>query len=233
MRGIASLDNSTDLSQLLAPQITAHSLELLDCIHDQFEKLQRKTVRQQNDIGTLRQCVESLDLQMHRFLNMENCALNQFSIKQLIQRALKFGDMITQPSASNNFLPVTELNKIFKGVAGVSSLSDPRRYLPEVAGSMILFENSIATLRPFVTILNEALAVLESSRSAVRPESREFGVMQGKVLELHAMLKSLAPAKVNVFLIAAMQRFTSFISALIKGIVNRAADEAFITREHA
>jgi hypothetical protein len=231
MRGIASLDNSTDLNQLPPPQITALSLELLDCIHDKFEMLQNESIKQNDDIRHLRGCVESLDLKMHRFLNLENCDLNQFSIEQLIQRVLKFGDMITQPSVSNDFVPVPELNKIFKGVAGVSSLSDPRRYLPEVAGSMVVFENSIAMLRPFMTILNEALAVLESSQSVVKPESREFGVMQKKELELHAILKSLAPAKVNVSLIAAIQKFTSFISALLKGIAKGAVAEAFITRE--
>jgi hypothetical protein len=228
--GIGSIEPDPPISDLDSTEMANHTIQLLEQIHDKFEHSQKLGIRQAGDIEDMRGALEILDLRMHKFLGLEHTDLKQVTIPQLIARTKKYCEQVTKPSASAEFMSLTDINFLFAGVFSIvqlSSSSDPRRYIPEICAAMISLHHSVMCLKPFSTILADIVQTLDGN---AHPSSAVFEAINKQVLELHGHLKTLSPVKVNSLVFSVLQKSTTLFSALINALLEK-QEEAFVTRE--
>jgi hypothetical protein len=233
LRGVVSCDIEGTTAMLSAQELTSHTLQVLDAIHDKFKDTEKHTVAMQNQIDQMRKEIESLDLKMHKFLNQEDINLREIPLKDLLQRTKRFCDQITHLSASREFMPVHDVNSMFSAVfpiVPISSTSDPRRYIPEICAGMLSLHNSVMALKPFSVNLGEMWTIVDTKSDASNPNSASYNSIRQKTYDLHQCLKRISPTKVNSLVFGVMQKFTTLLSTFFAAIADTHT-EAFVTRE--
>ena len=101
--------------------------------------------------------LETVVVTRQKYANEENQDLSAISRRDLVDQAVTLSNMITKTSASNQFMPVSEINGFFTGllpIASVISTTEPKRCIPEICAYFISVHNSITAIEPFSTNLS-------------------------------------------------------------------------------
>lgn len=218
LRGITQFEAKVDPINYQTKQLTSEIMKMLDIVHDMIEKGGKDNKGLVRDNNRMRTCLETLDMQMHKYLTYEDIDLKKIKLTELITRCGQFCSAITKPSASKNFLPISFINEQFSQVFDILTLTskeDPKLYIPEICSCIVSLHNSVSALSPFAETLNEISGSFTGEFSAFDPSSDSYKFLRNKVFDLHRDLNELPSAKVNSIVILVLTRFISLYSSFI------------------
>ncbi|KAK8854276.1 hypothetical protein M9Y10_016835 [Tritrichomonas musculus] len=114
-----------------------------------------------------------------------------------------------------------ELEKMFDSVfelVPVTSRSEPSHYIPEFCNAFISLHNSVLSLKPFASILNQIFSEFDCKLQSFKPSSQSFHFIKNQIYNLHSALNNLSPSKVNSLVFLILSRFVALTSSFTAAI---------------
>lgn len=131
-------------------------------------------------------------------------------------------------SNSKSDKKVEEIDKMFESVfdlVPVTSRTEPSHYIPEFCNAFISLHNSVLSLKPFASILNQIFSQFDCKLQSFKPSSRSFQFIKGQIFNLHTALNSLSPSKVNSLVFLILSRFVALTSSFTAAISSALFDD--------
>lgn len=231
LRGIVQFEGKENTANLLPNQLSDHILQLLNKAQDIFDENKLAQNNLTNEINEYRKTLETIDLRMHKFLELEDIDLKKISRNILISRVLKFTDQVTEASASKNFVRIVEINEIFQksqSIIPVENYSDPKKYIPSFISMLIKYNKSINELKPFSSILDEIFNIFDCKIESFNPNMQSFDKIKNKIVGMNKLLEKISPVQINPVLFNVVQRYITLCSVLSSALEGF-KDAAFVT----
>ncbi|KAK8882001.1 hypothetical protein M9Y10_044640 [Tritrichomonas musculus] len=233
LRGIVQYETKEATANLHPDQLSNHILLLLNKTQDIFDDNKLVQSNLTDELNDYRKTLETVDLRMHKFLELEDSDLKKLSRSTLISRVLKFTDQATEPSASKNFVRIVEINEIFQknqSIIPVEKFSDPKKYIPDFISKLIKLDKSVNELKPFSSFLDEIFNIFDCKIESFNPNMQSFDKIQSKIIEMNQFLEKVSPVQINSILFNIVQRFTTLSSVLISTLEGF-KDAPFVTTD--
>lgn len=233
LRGIVQYGAKESTTNLNPDQLSDHILLLLNKAQDIFDENKLAQTNLTNEINEYRETLETVDLQMHKFLELEDIDLKKISRNSLISRVLKFTDQVTKKSASKNFVRIVEINQIFQqnqSIIPVENFSDPKKYIPDFISLLIKYDKSVSELKPFSNILDEIFKIFDCKIESFNPNMQSFDKIKNKIIDMNKLLEKVSPVQINSVIFNVVQRYVTLCSVL-SSTLEGFKDAAFITTD--
>lgn len=232
LRGIVQYDKKDLTSNMDKNELQTHIMKLLHQVQDMFDQSHSIRSSLTSEKNLYRKTLETIDLHMHQYLDLQNFDLKQLDQNSLTSRVIEFTDEITKPFASKNYMKIADVNQLFQtqSIFPIQNSSDPKQYVPEIISVLLKYVKSIEELKPFSQILDETFKIFDCKIESFNPNTKSFQDIKSKIIEMNSKLDDVSPVKINSVVFNMLQRFISLLSALIASLESY-KDAAFITTD--
>ena len=220
-RGVSGTNEKKPASSMTPKALVNTTIKMLEHFQDSHEKALNDIQVYKQKSQALRLAMENADLKSHKFLGLEDINLKELKDDEIIERVDKFISDITKEQASDKYIAKADLDPLFKDVydlVPVTTRSDPMKYIPEVNNAFISLNNSIMTLKPFASILNEIFSTFDCKFNSFLPGSPPMQTLRQQLMQLHTSLSNVVPAKTNSLVFLVLSRFIALLSSFLSAL---------------
>ena len=220
-RGVSGTNSKKPASSMTPKALVNTTIKMLEHFQDSHEKALNDIQVYKQKSQLLRVALENTDLKSHKFLGYEDINLKELTDDELIERVDKYISDITKEQASDKYIAKADIDPLFKDVydlVPVTTRSDPMKYIPEVNNAFISLNNSIMTLKPFASILNEIFATFDCKFNSFLPGSPAMQTLRQQLMQLHTSLSNVVPAKTNSLVFLVLSRFIALLSSFLSAL---------------
>lgn len=215
-------------------------MKLLRIIQDQFDEkidllssLEKKSNTMQNFLYELEMRLRNATKKsenQNQEKNNNDDELNDDSDKVnfLIENIQNFCDILVSPRFSNEFVKVTDLNKMFSNIHHDES-KHPTEFIPKFCEKYITMQTIINSTKPFLEILDEIFQGIDDQGKSIKDNNcnksllaetineQQFQLLQSQVRRLHQEMRTIDGATSN----SPVSRLTSRFVALVQALIDR------------
>lgn len=139
-----------------------------------------------------------------------------------------FDEILKAIEKSKSNKKVEEIDKMFESIfdlVPVTSRTEPSHYIPEFCNAFVSLHNSVLSLKPFASILNQIFSQFDCKLQSFKPSTQSFQFIKNQVYNLHTALNSLAPSKINSLVFLILSRFVALTSSFTAAISSASFDD--------
>jgi hypothetical protein len=191
--------------------------KLIRTIHFRLAALLHLDPKKEYDIPKMFDMMEQ-NIRRQRFV-IESIASKVANCRDLSLETLPLLSQIdSQIQGQQPQAKVTGLDEMFSSVFDLIPLttrSDYRVYVPEVCTAFISLHNSVMSLKPFASTLNNIFTQFDGKFASFSPGSKSHQFLKNQLYALHCSLNSLSPSKINSLVFLVVSRFIALFSSFL------------------
>ncbi|OHS97207.1 hypothetical protein TRFO_36589 [Tritrichomonas foetus] len=210
------------------PQI----LSILGDIQDMLDELSDQQKENEEKLKLMRNCFSEIEvrlkkgvIQFHTTFNSdtdnqmnldtENDDSEMDNDEKIIERIYLLCDFVVSPRFSNQFLPVSSLDKYFINIPHDLS-KHPSEFIPQVCQKYLEMQNALDAAVPYLTILDEIFQGMNAKNTEqLLLNTQKLTLLKEQIGRLHETLAEMDGSAADSHVSRLASRFIALVQALI------------------